>query len=309
MLKLGIFEIGTTDHTDDLNVIENTIELAKLGDELGFSRFWLGEHHESGVAWRSPEILMTILAGYTDTIKIGSAGVLLPLTSPLRVAQNFKMLGSLFSNRIDLGIARGVTSESASKKLLNGIDRELFIRNHIARTKELVDFLRNTHIPLSETDKDEFIVNTPVNGKLPEIWMLGASGSTTDFAIGEQLNYALSLLHTPNDHHPKAKEIFLSFLNKYEETNNVKPVTNITISLICAETKQHCDEILSHHKNNFTINIIGNVDECYEQIKTISKEYQTDEIMLQLFSPDFKHKFLMFEKLAEKFQISNTILK
>lgn len=308
MLKLGIFEIGTTDHRDDLNIIENTIELARWGEALGYSRFWLGEHHERGVAWRSPEILMAVLAGYTEHIKIGSAGILLPLNSPLRVAQNFKLLGSLFSDRIDLGIGRGTAGETISKKLLNGMDRQPLINDHIPRVKELLDYMRNIYSGLSDSEAD-VIVNVPINGRIPAIWMLGASGTTTALAIQERLNFALSLLHMPNDYQPNAKELFGNFLRQYENTNGEKPVANITVSLVCAKTKKERDEILAQHKNNFTINMIGDVDECHEKLLEISEGFGTDEIMLQLFSPDFKHKFAMFEKLAEKCGITSSMVK
>lgn len=308
MLKLGIFEIGTTDHTDDLEIIDNTIELAKLADELGYSRFWLGEHHEPGVAWKSPEILMTVLAGYTNTIKIGAAGILLPLNSPLRVAQNFKMLGSLFSGRIDLGIARGFTSEHTANKLLNGIDHKLMVHDHLPRVKELLNYLKSNPVFLNENQKD-YIMNVPVNGAMPEVWMLGSSGSTTAFAIREQLNFALSLLHSSNDNYTQLKEMFLEFIDQYQQSHQVKPVTNITVAVVCGEDKKQSDEILKQHLNNININISGSVEECAERIQTIHEDFKTDEILLQIFSPDFKHKCNMVEALAKTLHITDSVLK
>ena len=308
MLKLGIFEIGTTDHTDDLEIIDNTIELAKLADELGYSRFWLGEHHEPGVAWKSPEILMTVLAGYTNTIKIGAAGILLPLNSPLRVAQNFKMLGSLFSGRIDLGIARGFTSEHIANKLLNGIDHKQTLHDHLPRTKELLYYLKNNPVFMSQNEKD-YMMNVPVNGSLPEVWMLGSSGSTTAFAIREQLNFALSLLHSPNEHYTQLKGMFLDFIDQYGQTHQVPPVTNITVAIVCGKNKTQSDAILKQHLNNININISGSVEECAERIQTIREDFKTDEVLLQIFSPDFQHKCNMLEALAKRLHVADTVLK
>ncbi len=91
-MNIGVFEFGESgDNSNDVAVLENTIEYARTLDILGFNRFWLGEHHENGLAWRSPEILMSVIAGYTEKIKVGAAGILLSLNSPLRIAQNFKL--------------------------------------------------------------------------------------------------------------------------------------------------------------------------------------------------------------------------
>jgi luciferase family oxidoreductase group 1 len=84
-----------------------TVELAKLCDELNYHRFWVAEHHSSvHFANPCPEILMAHLASVTTRIKIGSGGVMLSHYSPLKVAECFAMMGSLFPDRIDLGVGR-----------------------------------------------------------------------------------------------------------------------------------------------------------------------------------------------------------
>ena len=89
------------------NAIEDTRELAKYCDTLGLNRFWLAEHHGSNsFAGCSPEILIPSLAAQTEKIRVGSGGVMLMHYSPYKVAENFRLLESLFPNRIDLGLGR-----------------------------------------------------------------------------------------------------------------------------------------------------------------------------------------------------------
>ena len=89
------------------DALRNTIELAKRADDLGYGRYWLAEHHGTpGLACNSPEVMIGPVASATSRIRVGSGGVMLPHYSPLKVAENFSMLSSLFAGRIDLGIGR-----------------------------------------------------------------------------------------------------------------------------------------------------------------------------------------------------------
>ncbi|GGM37838.1 hypothetical protein GCM10011351_25060 [Paraliobacillus quinghaiensis] len=87
--------------------LNQAVELVKITEDLGYTRYWVAEHHNTnGLASSSPEILMTRLAGATSSIQIGSGGVLLPQYAPLKVAENFRMLEAMYPERIDLGLGR-----------------------------------------------------------------------------------------------------------------------------------------------------------------------------------------------------------
>ena len=84
-----------------------TVELAQLADRLGYTRFWVSEHHNTNtLAGSTPEVLIAHLGNHTQRIRLGSGGVMLPHYSALKVAENFRMLESLFPGRIDLGMGR-----------------------------------------------------------------------------------------------------------------------------------------------------------------------------------------------------------
>src|SRR6478735_11858463 len=87
--------------------LRNSLDLARLADELGFTRYWVAEHHNlPSVASSAPEIMIGQIAAVTKHMRIGSGGVMLPNHAPLMVMERFKVLEALFPGRIDLGLGR-----------------------------------------------------------------------------------------------------------------------------------------------------------------------------------------------------------
>jgi len=100
--------------------IANTIQLVKIAETLGFYRFWVSEHHNSTmIAGSAPELLMVRLASETKSIRIGSGGIMLPNHSSLKVAENFRLLETMYPGRIDLGIGRAPGGDRLTASLLN----------------------------------------------------------------------------------------------------------------------------------------------------------------------------------------------
>lgn len=119
-MKLSVLDQSVISKGDTANIaLQNTVKLAQLTENLGYTRFWVAEHHNTnGMAGSSPEILMSHIASNTRRIRVGSGGVLLPQYSPYKIAENFKVLEALFPYRIDLGIGRS-PGGSADKACVN----------------------------------------------------------------------------------------------------------------------------------------------------------------------------------------------
>ena len=99
--------------------IRETLELAEAGDRLGYHRYWLAEHHGSGgLAGTAPEVLIGQVAARTGRLRVGSGGVMLSHYSALKVAENFRVLETLFPGRMDLGIGRAPGSDQRSARAL-----------------------------------------------------------------------------------------------------------------------------------------------------------------------------------------------
>lgn len=108
MIKLSVLDQSPiSDGSTAVEAFSHTVTLTQEVEKLGFTRFWVSEHHNSvSLAGSSPEILISHIAAKTDRIRVGSGGVMLPHYSPYKVAENFRVLEALYPNRIDLGVGR-----------------------------------------------------------------------------------------------------------------------------------------------------------------------------------------------------------
>ena len=112
-IRVGLLDFGLRHgKLNSLSVVEDLIDYAGRADQLGFSRFWIAEHHvpQTRAAWSNPQALVPLLAGMTQRIHVGVAGILLSLHTPYHVASSFKLLAHLFPGRNDLGVSNGVVS-------------------------------------------------------------------------------------------------------------------------------------------------------------------------------------------------------
>src|SRR5437667_4373201 len=135
-----------TSGSSGTQALRNSLDLAELADRLGYTRYWLAEHHNlASIASAAPEIMIGQIAAMTTRIRVGSGGVMLPNHAPLMVAERFKVPEALFPGRIDLGIGRApgtdpVTSFALRRRADNADD-------YLERFQELILFERRTFPP------------------------------------------------------------------------------------------------------------------------------------------------------------------
>src|SRR6476619_1505012 len=152
--------------------LRNSLDLARLADDLGFTRYWVAEHHNlPSIASSAPDIMIGQIAAITERIRVGSGGVMLPNHAPLMVAERFKVLEALFPGRIDLGLGRApgtdpVTSYALRRRQDGGGD-------FLQRFQELVLFDSGG---FPEGHPFRAIRAMPQEVELPPIWLLGSSG-------------------------------------------------------------------------------------------------------------------------------------
>lgn len=168
--RIGVLDFGyfNPDHNNSIELLNFTF--VKHLEDQNFSRYWMAEHYNDFCSWTNPEILLTVLAGMIDRIKIGFAGILTYFHSPYRVSTAFKMLATLFPHRIDLGIARGDVHPHMVKHLLgtDKIPERVFKENE----SNLINYLTNHKLYDSE---DRMIPLPPYGGGTHRIWTLGTS--------------------------------------------------------------------------------------------------------------------------------------
>ena len=121
MVKLSVLDQSTSSTgQSDARSIQSTVKLAKVCEKLGYSRFWVSEHHNHPtISGSAPEILMAAITQVTSSIRIGSAGIMLPHYAPIKIAEQFRVLEALAPNRIDLGIGRAPGSDGKTAHALN----------------------------------------------------------------------------------------------------------------------------------------------------------------------------------------------
>src|SRR5204862_7095958 len=120
MLPLSVLDLSfVTSSGSGSAALRNSLDLAQLADRLGYTRYWLAEHHNlASVASPAPDLMIGQIAAVTNNIRVGSGGVMLPNHAPLVVAERFKMLEALFPGRIDLGLGRAPGTDGATAHAL-----------------------------------------------------------------------------------------------------------------------------------------------------------------------------------------------
>src|ERR1700742_1471897 len=145
MIPLSVLDLSVvTSATKPAAALRNSIDLARHVDRLGYTRYWLAEHHNlSSVASPAPDIMIGQIAAVTTHLRIGSGGVMLPNHAPLMVAERFKVLEALFPGRIDLGIGRAPGTDPVTSFALRRRQMEGEGDDFLQRFQELVLFESN----------------------------------------------------------------------------------------------------------------------------------------------------------------------
>jgi luciferase family oxidoreductase group 1 len=153
--------------------IRESLEVARHCEALGYSRYWLAEHHNSeATACAAPEILMAAIAATTARIRVGSAGIMLPHYSALKVAEQFRVLEAIAPGRIDLGVGRAHGCDLATALALNPL-AETALNHFRTQVRDLMAWVSG--VELAEGHPHRGISAQPRGPSSPEIWMLGST--------------------------------------------------------------------------------------------------------------------------------------
>jgi luciferase family oxidoreductase group 1 len=206
--------------------IRDTLDLAQHCERLGYARFWVSEHHGlPTIVGSAPEILMAAIAARTTTIRIGSAGVMLPHYSALKVAEQFRVLEALAPGRIDLGLGRAPGGDMRTARALNP---------HATHGAE--DFpvqVRDLHA-WTTLGTHAGITAHPLGPHAPEIWILGSSDYGAQLAAHFGLPYAFAYFFTDG----QGAEVAMALYRERFEPSERHPAPQSTLCIwaLAAET-------------------------------------------------------------------------
>ncbi len=218
------------------NALRNTLDLAKLADDLGYDRYWLAEHHGTpALACNSPEVLIGPVAQVTERIRVGSGGIMLPHYSPLKVAENFGMLSNLFAGRIDLGIGRAAGTSRNVAHALQRDRRQIPPDDFRDQLDELLAYLNE---PATGSPFKQFDGAVPAIAK-PEIWMLGSSPQSAMWAAELGLPYCFA-----DFINPEGAEIAQYYNRAFQPSSRLPSAqTAVAAWVICAQTDEEAEEL------------------------------------------------------------------
>ena len=233
-LKLSVLDqsVSLAGSSEDA-AIRDTLSLAVDCERLGFSRFWVSEHHGlPTIIGSAPEILMAAIAARTSTIRIGSAGVMLPHYSALKVAEQFRVLEALAPGRIDLGVGRAPGGDMRTARALNpnashaADDFPVQVRDLLAWTGV------GTHAGITAH---------PLGPHAPEIWILGSSDYGAQLAAHFGLPYAFAYFFTDGQGAEQAMDLYRRLYQPSER--HPTPQATLCIWALVAATDEEAQHL------------------------------------------------------------------
>ncbi len=308
--------------------IAETIETARLADRLGYHRFWVSEHHNSTlIAGSAPEILMVKLADETSAIRIGSGGIMLPNHSALKVAENFRLLETLFPGRIDLGLGRAPGGDRITASMLNP-SNTFSDESYLTQLDHLQAFLRDQ----AATQYGPLLA-VPQSPGVPKQWILSSSLGGSSL-LAAKYGMGLVIARFINGHAgPEIAEQYRQTFKPSEEF--AAPQTMLAISVLCADTAEKAAQLrklsdynllkfeqgrfepmsspeevagyefsdaeLAKVRNNSGRIISGTPGQVKNELERLAADFGVDEIVITTMTYSHEDRLRSFTLLAEIF--------
>ncbi len=309
--------------------ITETVNLAKIADELGFYRYWLAEHHNMrGLASSCPEILLTAIGQQTKRIRIGTGAVLLPYYSAAKIAEMFRMQEALCPGRIDLGIGRAPGGDMLTAKAIN--ENSLYSINEFP--KQVVDLVGWLRDELGEDHPFNSVKAMPQGDTCPEIWLLGSSDYSSALAAHLGVRFAFAHFINPFGGNAVSRQYRATFSPSSLET---QPTSMVCIFVICAESHEEAEylaasidhrrvmmatgkeseilpsteatqwpyseqeqQIIQRERSRI---VLGTPESVKQQLSEIKNDFQADELMILTITGDYRTRIKSYELIAEEF--------
>jgi luciferase family oxidoreductase group 1 len=315
------------------DALHNTIDLARLTDELGYNRYWVAEHHGGPMlAGPSPEVLIGPIAAATDGIRVGSGGVMLPHYSPLKVAESFTILAALFPDRIDLGLGRAAGTDLLTTFALQRDRRQAAPDDFPQQLAELLAYFEDN---LPEDHPFRHLAATlPGRPQLPEPWLLGSSEQSAIWAGELGLRYAFADFINPQGSH-----IAKLYRDRFATVRGLQaPRTAVAVWALAAPSDEEARFLASSSRMSFTLlrrgqltavpppdqaaeflarearltpsgdipgrrGVVGSPEKVRAGIEEVAAAYQADEVIVVTITYDHGVRRRSYELLADAFDL------
>ena len=335
MLPLSVLDLSfVTTGTPPSAALRDTLRLAEDADRLGYTRFWVAEHHNiPSIASSAPDIMISQIAARTTRIRVGSGGVMLPNHAPLMVAERFKTLEALFPGRIDLGLGRAPGTDGVTALALRRRQEERGGDEFLERLQELILWETGGFPPNHPFNR---ISAMPTDVPLPPIWLLGSSGYSARLAASAGFGFAFAHHFATHD----ARDAMLSYRHGFTPSEwRAEPYAILGVAAICAETEAEAERLASSadlnalrrsrgeyrplpspeeavaqtyseadresiRKNRVRL-FVGDPRQVRESLSALASALKADEIMITspIYDPQAKRR--SYELVAQEFAIQD----
>ncbi|UYG03300.1 LLM class flavin-dependent oxidoreductase [Halomonas sp. LR3S48] len=236
-----------------------SVALARLTERLGFTRYWLAEHHSlDGIASAATAVLIGHIAGATSRIRVGSGGIMLPNHPPLVIAEQFGTLETLYPGRIDLGLGRAPGSDAATMAALR--------RDPYAGAENFPELLAELQGFLGEERPDQRVRAVPGQGTNVPLWLLGSSGYSAQLAAREGLPFAFAAQFAPGYLH----EALRLYRDNFRPSALLeRPYAMVGLPVIAAESDKRAQFLASTTRQKFLGMVRGRRTRSLPPVETL----------------------------------------
>jgi luciferase family oxidoreductase group 1 len=312
------------------DALRNTIDLAQLCDSLGYTRYWLAEHHGGPMlAGPSPEALIGPVAAATERIRVGSGGVMLPHYSPFKVAETFSLLAGLFPERIDLALGRASGTDPMTAHALQRDRNNPPPDDFPQQLVELLAYLEDRLPPGHPFKRLASVL--PGRPEAPEVWLLGSSPQSAIWAAELGLPYSFADFINPD-----GVEIAALYREKFVDSERLAaPRLSVAVWALAAETEAEAHDLVSSSRmamkmlragrlipvppvekalrfleregagpaNERRI-VIGTPDQVRSGIEDLAERYGAEEVLVVTITHDHAQRRRSYELIAESFGLA-----
>ena len=252
--------------------LSNTLSLAQHADQLGYTRYWLAEHHGMrGIASAATSVVIGHVAGGTQRIRVGSGGIMLPNHAPLVIAEQFGTLESLYPGRIDLGLGRAPGTDQPTMRALrrdSGADGDQFPQ----MLQELRGYFRPDLYPdLNRSGKR--ILAIPGEGLDIPVWLLGSSGFSAQLAGYLGLPFAFA-----GQFAPRSMQAALDlYRHSFKPGVLTEPYAMVGLNVIAADTDERAQFLATSQQRKFVDLIRGDPGPLDPPVENMDAYWQPHE--------------------------------
>ncbi|MDF2679243.1 MAG: MsnO8 family class oxidoreductase [Brevibacillus sp.] len=272
--------------------LQQSVLLAQIAEALGYTRYWVSEHHDMPqFASSTPEVLLAHIGAKTSHIRVGSGAVLLPNYRPYKVGEAFALLATLYPGRIDLGIGRAPGGSAHASLAISG--------NFLAQVGKMGELVGDLSAILWNefTVEGQPVIARPTPPVPAQLWMLGTNRKSAELAANYGTGYVFG--HFMSDQ--PGDETISYYREQFRVSrHHEEPQVIIAVSVYCAASREEASKLISERETGSRSRkmMIGTPEQLTPLLQDLVTKFQADELMIITDIPDYEKRLDSYKRLA-----------